>query len=107
MLSGHHHKYLLGILNSTIPAFYIPMIATDLGKKSSRYIKQFVKQIPIPKSDKNASSIEELVDAIYLFKEEGRDTTELEKQIDFLVYELYDLGSKEISFLESIREKNS
>lgn len=83
------------------------MIATDLGKKSSRYIKQFVKQIPIPKSDKNASSIEELVDAIYLFKEEGRDTTELEKQIDFLVYELYDLGSKEISFLESIREKNS
>ncbi|MCY3999507.1 MAG: Eco57I restriction-modification methylase domain-containing protein [Bacteroidetes bacterium] len=106
MITSGSLKYLLGILNSSITAFYIPRIATDLGGEGVRYKKQFMEKFPIPKPDKNASSIEELVDMIYSYKEEGKDTTDLEREIDFLVYELYDLGSEEISFLESHLKRN-
>ncbi len=106
MITGTNLKYLLGILNSSISAFYMPRIAPDLGEKGVQYGASYVKKFPIPKPDKNASSIEELVDMIYSYKEEGKDTTDLEREIDFLVYELYDLGSEEIFFLESHLKRN-
>jgi len=102
MIISQNLKYLLGILNSSLIAFYFPMIATDLGK-GVRYKKQFVEQIPIPKMNENSSSIEELVDEILQSKKEGKPTHDLEREIDFLVYDLYGLGSKEILFIESIR----
>jgi len=49
--------------------------------------------------------MEELVDSVLQNKKDGNPTHGLEQEIDLLVYDLYDLGSEEISYLESIREQ--
>ncbi len=103
MIAASNLKQLLGILNSSVVAFYVPKIATDLGGAGVRYKKQFVEKLPIPKPNEKSSSIEELVEQVLRNKKLGKDTSDLEKEIDFLVYDLYDLESKEISFIESIQ----
>ena len=103
MIVGNDLKYLLGVLNSSLIAFYFPTIATDLGKKGSRYFKQFVKKLPIPETDKSSSSIVQFVDEIISHKNDGKNTDSLEAEVDCLVYELYCLTPEEISLIESIR----
>lgn len=40
-------KNTVRLLNSAVTEWYLPRIATDLGK-GIRYFKQFVEQVPIP-----------------------------------------------------------
>ncbi len=82
-------KYIIGILNSRIIKWYFPKIATDLGNKAARYIKQFVKLLPIPKADSiDASQIVNHVD--------NKEYDEIDK----IVYRLYGLNEREIEYIE-------
>jgi adenine-specific DNA-methyltransferase len=56
-------------------------------------------QISIPEK-KMETKIENLVDKIIYHKHIGTDTTELENQIDQLVYQLYGLTAEEIGIVE-------
>ena len=101
MITGNQNKYLLAVLNSGVTSFYFPLIASGLGGKSSRYYKQFVEQIPVPKvSPAKQAPIIELVNGVIAGKQAGTDTTEMEQQIDQLVYRLYGLTEAEISLVE-------
>jgi hypothetical protein len=44
-------EWLIDYLNSDLVSWLFPKIATDLGGKGTRYFKQFVEQLPVPKSD--------------------------------------------------------
>ena len=100
-------KYILGVLNSKITRFYFPLIASGLGSETSRYFKQFVVKIPIPRitneNESIASSIENLTKQIVTLKRQdfSTDTDCLEARIDQFVYKLYALNADEIRLLDS------
>jgi hypothetical protein len=106
MIACDEKKYFLGVLNSKIIKWYFPKIASDLGKKGNRYFKIFVELLPIPPiTSQNRSivnKVEQLVDKILITKNKNSnaDTIDMERQIDHLVYQLYDLTAEEIKLIE-------
>lgn len=115
-------KFFLGILNSRLSFYYFKQIAPDLGNKSLRWKKIFLEKLPIPPiTSQNAgivAQIEALVDKILQAKKHTStgdtvsssnssastphaDTSQWEREIDRLVYELYGLTEEEIEIIEN------
>ncbi|MBM0621877.1 class I SAM-dependent DNA methyltransferase [Helicobacter pylori] len=100
-------KYLFAILNSKVIYFFMRQIASNLGEGAFRWIKQFIERLPIPQiTEKNqelADKITVLVDKILQAKEKDpkANTQRLEKEIDALVYQLYNLTDEEIKIIEN------
>ena len=108
MISGENLKFLNGVLNSKIIKWYFPLISAGLGETGQRYFKIFVENIPIPiitneNQQKIKEDIESKVDKILKTKTKNPDanTSELERQIDELVYKLYNLTQEEIKIIEN------
>ncbi len=121
-------KYITALLNSTtVLCAYKYFYCTTLGDSGIRWLKQHIVDLPIPKITPSNQSIitqiESLVDQILKIKSQsvhqetlantstsslcatpqegnGVDTSELEQEIDRLVYELYGLTSEEIAVVE-------
>jgi adenine-specific DNA-methyltransferase len=97
-------KYLLGVLNSSVTFFLfrhtLPKLRGDFYEPSYVYLKDF----PIPKANDNIrSKITSLVDEILMIKrgDSGRDITDLELEIDKIIYELYKLTAEEIQIIKT------
>lgn len=101
--SPHSLKYLTAILNSKLCTyFFSKFLSTDTlqGSYSSIYPED-LRQVPIKKiTISQESAIIRIVDQILIAKREQIDTTNLEKEIDNLVYQLYDLTEEEIAIVE-------
>ena len=101
--SGIESKFLLGVLNSSALRFYLSLIAETSGMGTSRWINNYVKEFPIPEAayDQQALIIE-LVDQILNVKrtDPDADVSDLENEIDQIVYLLYDLTPEEIAIVE-------
>ena len=101
--SGMDSKFLLGILNSKAIRFYLNLIAETSGMGTSRWINNYVKEFPIPIVDRNQQApIIQLVDQILTTKrtQPNADVSNLENEIDQIVYLLYDLTADEIAIVE-------
>ena len=101
--AGKSNKYLLSILNSKMMDWYYRGISAQLGEKGIRHFNIYIEQLPIPKiSEAEQKPYVELVDKIILAKENNpnADTSDLEAEIDRMVYQLYDLTPEEIVILE-------
>ena len=100
---SYNTKYVLACLNSSLLQFYYQVqfkADTELFPKIR--IAQ-AKLLPIPTATpEQQQPIIDLVDAILAAKSENpqADTTDLERQIDQLVYQLYELTSEEIALIE-------
>jgi len=107
MVVGSYSDYFTSVLNSTVIKWYYPMIATGLGDKGQRFFKIFVEVLPIPpitpSNRKLVEKIEELVGQIVAAKKISTETSELEREIDALVYQLYELTPEEIAIVEKHR----
>ncbi len=100
-------KFLLGILNSTTIRFYLNLVAETSGMGTSRWINNYVKEFPIPiVAYEQQTEIIAHVDQILTAKRAGSDadTSDLENEIDKLVYELYNLTEEEIAIVEGKNE---
>ncbi len=88
----------LGILNSKLTQFVYSNLSQTIRGGYFRFIRQYLAQIPIIKSD----ILENLVSQVIQTKKQNQtaDTTNLENQIDQLVYKLYDLTEEEIRIVE-------
>lgn len=101
-------KYILALLNSKIIYFYMQQIASGLGEGAFRWIKQYIEKLPIPKITKEnqnlADEIINLVDKILALKAQNSsaDTSQLEKDIDNLIYKLYNLSPNDIKIIERV-----
>jgi type II restriction/modification system DNA methylase subunit YeeA len=106
-------KYLAGLLNSKTVVWYYEFIKTQLGEKGGRFYVKDILNIPLPpitpQNKEIVKDIEELVDEILKHtqspdyetnKEKQAQVKELEKQIDQLVYKLYNLTEEEIRIIE-------
>ena len=88
-------KYLLGIMNSK----YAAVLLKNLRGDDYHIYPEHIRNIPIPiASKKQQQKIIALVEKILSAKkaDANADTTGLEKQIDMLAYELYNLTTEEI-----------
>ena len=95
-------KYILGVLNSKAESFWF---AHKFGKLQRGLFPQFkineLAIFPIPSTNQQQPIID-LVDQILAAKKANpqADTSDLEHQIDQLVYKLYNLTPDEIAVIE-------
>ncbi len=109
ILTGEHLRYLLGMLHSKLITFAFKTFYAGggLGESGYRYKKAFIERLPIPQiTEKNqelADKIIALVDKILQAKEKDpkANTQRSEKEIDALVYQLYNLTDEEIKTIEN------
>jgi hypothetical protein len=113
MIGGNYNKkYFLAVLNSKLIQWYLRNITGVMGEKLKIGQKSNFIKIPIPVIDSSnqhiVSQIESLVDKILAAKKTNHaaDTTAWEKEIDQLVYQLYDLTDEEIAIVEGVNEVN-
>jgi very-short-patch-repair endonuclease/type II restriction/modification system DNA methylase subunit YeeA len=102
-ITGNNLKYLLSILNSKVAKWYFNEISTSSGMGTNRWLKYKIELLPIfQPSMEQMDSIEKIADKIISLKKQNSsaDTTDLENQIDQLVYKLYDLTEEEIKIVE-------
>ncbi|MCQ2622601.1 class I SAM-dependent DNA methyltransferase [Helicobacter pylori] len=104
---GNTKNYLLGLLNSKLLTFWLKAKNTPLGDMGAyRNYKYNIMELPMvkitAKNKKIADKIIVLVDKILQTKEKDpkANTQELEKEIDALVYQLYNLTDEEIKIIE-------
>lgn len=105
MITGTDIKTLLGLLSSALLTFAYKHIysGTVLGKKGYQYNKHALEKLPVVKiPTAHQSSFIALVDEILAAKAANpdADTTNLENEIDKLVYDLYGLDDEEIAIVE-------
>ncbi len=114
--TGSHLKYLLGVLNSKVVDWYVKTYVHQYADKGFLLSNQYVERIKVPpitsQNNHIVSQIETLVNQMLAitqsedyFSNPQKQTRikELEKQIDQLVYKLYDLTEEEIEIIESGR----
>ena len=102
---GHSHKYLCAVLNSTLITWLVDNTALTTGMGVTQWKKFVVERIPVPKlTAAKQRPFVRLVDRILEAKtaDPGADTSELEREIDRLVYELYGLTEAEQSAVGGI-----
>lgn len=96
------YKYLLGLLNSSLMDF----LYNDLVNEDNRIFPE-VKPIQLFKlpikiaSSETQQSISKLVDTNTASKKQGQETTEIEKELDKHIYNIYDLTEEEIKIIEN------
>ncbi|WP_317900121.1 DUF7149 domain-containing protein [Aurantibacillus circumpalustris] len=96
-------KFLLGIINSKIATWYCRkagIIRFEKGQQPQITITKF-KEFPIPEANENA--IAKIIEKVTLRTSETdkNQIDRIEKEIDQLVYKLYDLTEEEIAIIES------
>jgi len=93
-------KYILSLLNSKLYYFWL----INKGKMKGDMLELYQKplsEIPIKKISKTAQApFIKIVDEILEKKKTGIDTGDLERKIDEMVYELYELTEEEIKIVE-------
>jgi len=119
--------YVLGLLNSALLDFFLKRVSTVIRGGYVRYFTQYIEQLPFrpidfsDRKDKNRhDKMVQLVEAMLdLHKKLPKARTEHEKtvierqinaidrQIDRLVYELYDLTEEEIAVVEESAGKKT
>ncbi|EJB45245.1 class I SAM-dependent DNA methyltransferase [Helicobacter pylori] len=105
---AYNLKLLTALLNSKLITFYFKNFCGGciLGKSGYQYNKHALEKIPIPKiTHKNQELAQKITDcAERILKTKEKDpkanTQELEKEIDALVYQLYNLTDEEIKTIE-------
>ena len=93
---------LLGLLCSKAVSFFYANITSSIRGGYLRFIRQYLEQIPVPPGLDQVDELEILVDKLIKTRQgelEG-DMTEIEREIDRVVYGLYGLGDGEIGVVE-------
>jgi type II restriction/modification system DNA methylase subunit YeeA len=104
LMTGEKLKFLLAILNSKVSEWYFNLIGTTTGMGTNRWKKYKIELLPIKiASQDQEKQIEILVNQILTMKKQNPSaiTTDLENQIDQLVYQLYELTEEEIKIIEN------
>lgn len=95
-------KLALAQLNSKLIDFYYNYLIPEKGKAFAEVKGINIKQLPLVCGTKLDNNIIDKVDQILSLKKDNpeADTSALEREIDTLVYQLYDLTDEEIAIVE-------
>ena len=98
IMTGQSLKYLCAVLNSSLITWFVQNTALNSGMGTARWIRGPVERIPIPKlTAAKQHPFVRLVDRILEAKaaDSDADTSEMDGEIDRLVYDLYGLTEEE------------
>ncbi|SET99454.1 Eco57I restriction-modification methylase domain-containing protein [Hymenobacter actinosclerus] len=102
MMLGKSLKYTLAVLNSIAGGWYFERVTTTSGMGTTRWKKYKIEQLPLPiVSTKKEARIESIVNAVLSGKRDNMDTSELEAEIDALIFSAYKLGEDDIALIMS------
>jgi len=94
-------KYLLGLLNSRLMNWYYQEMVVEEGRAFAEVKIANLKLLPIQRDEKASERISSVVQNVLNAKRKsGTDTSRLEREIDKLVYALYNLNPEEIAIVE-------
>lgn len=95
--------FYMAILNSTLMWFYIQQTGTVLANGFFRFMPRYVEKFPLPKISTNndIKSFEKLVKQIISNKSSNINTSDLESEVNAMVYKLYELTDEDIEFIEA------
>lgn len=94
-------KYILALINSTLLNYYFQYLNPESGEALAEVKKETVEKLIIKKANDIRPFIT-LVDQILNIKSENpkSDTSQLERQIDEMVFKLYDLTYEEVKVID-------
>lgn len=97
------YEYLLGLINSKLISYYKTKNSGSAKKDDFTQITlSDIRQLPVPEIKNNITdAISEKVADVLKKKKSSMNTTELENQIDQLIYQLYGLTDEEIKIIEN------
>lgn len=95
------NNFLLALLNSKLIGFFLSSIVSKVRGGYFSLSKIYVEKIPVKQISETAQQpFITLVDQIIAAKQQNQDTKDLEKEIDQMVYKLYELTDEEIKIVE-------
>ncbi len=98
---GDSLKWLVSLLNSLLFKFAFSDCFPELQGGTRELRKVFFDKIPIKRIPEiEQKPFNKLVDQILSLKKQGEDTTDLERQIDVMVFKLYELTYEEVLVVE-------
>ncbi len=101
-ITSEYNLYILGFLCSSYAKYYIYNSDTT-GAGDIMLNIQSLEKIPIPLiNSENKEKIDLLVNNIITSKMKRQDTSVFEKQLDSLIYKMFEFDSNEITFIESL-----
>ncbi len=98
-----HANLICALFNSKLINWYAYRFIYCSAIRTMHFDEHYINKIPVPKEfSEKQDAIVQLVDTILLRKRQNpsADTSDLERQIDQLVYQLYDLTPDEIALVE-------
>jgi len=96
-----NQKFLLGLLNSKLFQYFFIQVGEYTAGGAFVLKKTSIEKFVIPQIDETEQKLLiDLVELILSAKKQKQVTSELEKQIDQLVYKLYNLTPEEIEIIE-------
>ena len=104
VMTGKALKYLQAVLNSSLITWYVQRISLTTGMGLIRWIVFVVKRLPIPEILRiEQQPFIALVDRILDKRADDQlaDTSDLEAEIDRMVYDLYGLTPEEVQAVEA------
>ncbi len=102
--TGQNLKYYCALLNSKLTFFYFKLGSVIWGSDGIKWFGDYFDSIPIIKlTPEEMKPFLNLYDDILSLKQQSSesDTSDLENQIDQLVYQLYELTEEEIEIIEN------
>ncbi|MBK8396285.1 MAG: hypothetical protein IPL26_13755 [Leptospiraceae bacterium] len=98
---GYSLKYILALLNSSLFDFIYWTINPERGEALAEVKAMHLDQLPIKQISKSdPQPFIDLVDKVLLAKQEGKESKDLESEIDTLVYKLYGITEMERKIID-------
>ncbi len=102
----YDQKFILGILNSNAVQFYTYKFIYNNAVRSMDFYEAYAGKIPIPnitieKQKELISIVEQLLELSNQYKQQEQEISELESQLNKLVYSYYELSADEIGLIET------
>ncbi len=102
IVTGENIKYLLGVLNSKVGSYLVKEYVTKLDTGGYMMQKVFLEKIPIIQPSEDELITDKVSEILELKNQNPEaDTSSIEKEIDQLVYQLYNLTEAEIEIIEA------
>jgi hypothetical protein len=100
--SGIDYRYLLAILNSNLSHFLYRNITQEEGRAFAQVKPQNIKQLLVkPLHLRDQVKFVSLVTDIMRKKDNGEETSELERRINLFLYKTYELNYQDACFIDS------
>ncbi|WP_286432771.1 TaqI-like C-terminal specificity domain-containing protein [Myroides odoratimimus] len=102
-ITSNNNVYILAFLSSSFGKYYIYNNSDTTGAGDIMLNIQSLEKIPIPKPTKDIEEkVNILINKILFNKKNGITTSDLELEINYIIYSIFNFNNQEIEFMEAL-----